>query len=394
MRTLFRVAAYSLTALLLGPAFAGAPPAPSYTVTDLGTLKGTITSEALALNDRGQVVGVCSNSVLGKAFLWQKGVMRPLPLLSGFGPLSLWPRAINNHGQIVGTAFRPNLDKRRAFLVDNGVTQNLGTPPNEYSEATGINDRGQVIGKSYAEQVNSKGQSQITLSYTYLWSRSAGFRRLSPNSDYGEGVSGINNAGQIVGASWTLGIAEEKAKRAALPPDKQPYKGDTIPSGAFLWQNGRTVSLSVPQAWSSGAVAINQRGDILDAVATYPQTTELLTSSQAELDAIQSAIRHSHHTVLWKDGTGTDLGEMGTEPEVTTTGFNNADDIVGYVRLADHTGFRAFLWRAGQRYMLTDLIPPTDGWELDEAQGINNRGQIIGVGMHHGQRHAFLLTPR
>lgn len=391
--TLFRAAAWSLTVLLMGPAFAGTPSAPRYTVTDLGTLKGTITSEALALNDKGQVVGVCSNDVLGKAFLWQKGVMRPLPILSGFGPLSLWPRAINAHGQIVGTAFGPNLDKRRAFLVDNGVIQDLGTPPDEYSEATGINDLGQVIGKSYAETVDSKGQHQVTLSYTYLWSSALGFRRLSPGTnDFGEGVAAINNAGQIVGASLTLGIAEEKAKRAALPPDKQPYHGSMVPYAAFLRQNGKTVSISPPQSWDSAPIALNERGDVLEHVSLYPETDEVFASS--DFAEIENAIRHSHHTFLLTKGKMTDLGEMGTETEIAPLAFNNADDIVGYVRLAHNAGFRAFLWRTGQRYMLTDLIPPTAGWILDKAQGINNQGQIIGVGMHHGQRHAFLLTPR
>ena len=388
------IAAWGLVTLLTGQ-MPGSAATPSYHITDLGTLPGESSCEALALNDRGQVVCVCSTGGLGKAFLWQKGRMTPLPLLNGFSTLSLWPRAISNQGQIVGTAFGSNLDTRRAFLFDKGVIQDLGTPQGEYSEATGINDKGQVVGKSYSETVDDKGRHQISRSYTFLWSKEAGFQRISSRpDDFGENVSGINNAGQVVGASMTIGIAQEKAKRAALPPDKQPYHGDLLPSGAFLWQNGQTTSLSVPQAWSSGAVAINQRGDILEAIATYPQTTELLTFSQAELDTIQYAIRHSHHTVLWKSGQAEDLGEMGSEPEVTVAALNNADNIVGFVRLADNSGFRAFLWRDGKRFMLTDLIPPADGWTLEEAKAINNHGQIIGQGRHNGQQHAFLLTPQ
>ncbi len=386
------IAVWGLVVLVSGRAASGAAP-PYYKVTDLGTLPGASSSEALALNDRGQVVGVCSNDVLGKAFLWQNGVMRLLPILHGFGPLSLWPRAINAYGQIVGTAFGPNLDKRRAFIVDNDVIQDLGTPPGEYSEATGINDRGQVVGRSYACTVDNKGQRQITLSYTFLWSKAMGFRRLSPGTDdYGDGVAAINNAGQVIGTSLTLGIAEEKTKRAALPPDKQPYHGSIVPFAAFLQQNGKTLSISPPQSWDSSAAALNERGDVLEHASIYPETDEIFASS--DFAEIQNAVRHSHHTFLWTKGKTTDLGEMGTEPEVATTAFNNADDIVGYVRLTDNTGFRAFLWRTGQRYMLTGLIPPADGWELDKAQGINNHGQIIGVGRHHGQRHAFLLTPQ
>lgn len=386
------IAVWGLVALVSGRAASGAAP-PYYKVTDLGTLPGASSSEALALNDRGQVIGVCSTGEQGKAFFWEKGVMRPLPLLPGFSPLSLWPHAINNQNQIVGTAFGPNLDTRRAFLIDKGIIQDLGTPAGEYSEAFGINDRGQVVGKSYAYTVNNKGQRQITLSYTFLWSKAMGFRRLSPRTDdFGESVSGINNTGQVIGASWTLGMEEERVKRAALPPDKQPAPYTGVPTAGFLWQNGHTSNLSPPPSWNSRVVAINDRGEVLGSLTLYPDVADGLT--QKSFTEILNARRHSHHVFLWRDGQATDLGEMGTEPEVAALALNNSDDIVGYVRLEHNTGFRAFLWRTGKRYMLTDLISPADGWELDEALGINNHGQIIGVGIHNGLRHAFLLTPR
>ena len=33
------------------------------------------------------------------------------------------------------------------------------------------------------------------------------------------------------------------------------------------------------------------------------------------------------------------------------------------------------------------------GWVLVESKGINNRGQIVGTGLHHGKQRGFLLTP-
>ena len=381
--TLLAVTALSDTAVAL-----------HYTVTDLGTLPGEFASEASALNDRGQVIGVCSSGGEGKAFLWEKGIMRPLPVLPGFSPLSLWPRAINNSGQIVGIAFGPNMDTRRAFLIDKGIIRDLGTPPGEYSEASDINDRGQVIGKSYTLVLKNKVEHYVDLSYTFLWSKEGGFRKLNARANgFGDGLSAINNSGQIVGASMTLGIEEEKTKRASLPSDKQPIHGNILPCAAFFWEKGQARSISPPQSWSSGGIDLNEHGDVLGSMSLYPEADEILTSSTEELTKIQNAMRHSHHTFIWRNGHTQDLGEMGTESEVTATAFNNADDIVGYVRLMNNTGFRAFLWRNGIRYMLTDLVSPADGWILSEAQGINNHGQIIGVGLHHGQRHAFLLTP-
>jgi probable HAF family extracellular repeat protein len=43
---------------------------------------------------------------------------------------------------------------------------------------------------------------------------------------------------------------------------------------------------------------------------------------------------------------------------------------------------------------LNKLIPTGSGWVLTEADGINASGQIIGMGTHSGQEHAFLLTPQ
>jgi probable HAF family extracellular repeat protein len=42
---------------------------------------------------------------------------------------------------------------------------------------------------------------------------------------------------------------------------------------------------------------------------------------------------------------------------------------------------------------LNDLIPRDSDWTLESARGINDRGQIVGQGQHHGQERAFLLTP-
>ena len=53
----------------------------------------------------------------------------------------------------------------------------------------------------------------------------------------------------------------------------------------------------------------------------------------------------------------------------------------------------ALLWQNGRVYELNALVPPHSGWRLQNALGINNRGQIIGNGIHNGIRRGFLLTP-
>ena len=42
---------------------------------------------------------------------------------------------------------------------------------------------------------------------------------------------------------------------------------------------------------------------------------------------------------------------------------------------------------------LNDLISLASKWTLGTATGVNDLGQIVGVGMISGVSHAFLLTP-
>ena len=43
---------------------------------------------------------------------------------------------------------------------------------------------------------------------------------------------------------------------------------------------------------------------------------------------------------------------------------------------------------------LNTLLAPGSGWTLTEGRGINELGQIVGVGSIGGETHAFLFTPQ
>lgn len=125
---------------------------------------GDSTSAATAINESGQVVGIsgdCGDAVgafsARHALLWQNGRPIRLPTLGGEG----WntPMAINRSGTAAGFSDTPG-DVVGGVLTGNfqaalwpagGGIVNLHTLPGDaLAQATGINDRGQVIGTSFA----------------------------------------------------------------------------------------------------------------------------------------------------------------------------------------------------------------------------------------------------
>ena len=90
-------------------------------MSDLGTLPGDTLSEALGINEAGQIVGVSYGAGFShpRAFLWQNGVMMDLNSLIAAGSnLTLQVAGdINDHGEITGTAFDSSTQASPAFLA-------------------------------------------------------------------------------------------------------------------------------------------------------------------------------------------------------------------------------------------------------------------------------------
>jgi len=84
-----------------------------------------------------------------------------------------------------------------------------------------------------------------------------------------------------------------------------------------------------------------------------------------------------------------DLGTLGESSYAY--GVNDSGEIVGYSYL-DNGNQNAFLYDDGSMLNLNALLPANSGWVLEEAFGINNAGQITGMGLYDGQETAFLMT--
>ena len=90
----------------------------------------------------------------------------------------------------------------------------------------------------------------------------------------------------------------------------------------------------------------------------------------------------------------TDLGTLGGSYS-QGFGINDSGQVTGYSLTTGNSDVRPFLYTPGTGMVdLNTLLPSGSGWTLVFANGINDAGQITGVGTNpNSETHAFLLSP-
>jgi len=332
-----------------------------YDVIDLGKLDGATYSYATGINENNQVVGHSGDSVnFDRAFIWDDvNGMQALGML-GDGNFS-YAYGINDSGQVAGAAY---IDaggyESRAFTWDsvNGM-QSLGTlDDGSFSEGDAINNNGTIVGGSdsstyYYQATNSVGGIL------------QGLEMPAGNGGWSQAL-GVNDAGTAVGY---VTYADGTDAAAAW----------NVGNGQFIYSIGAELLMTDgTQADFSYANAINEAGW---AVGSYG-------NDWGNLGAF-----------LWLDGAVTSLGKLPGSTYSEAYAVNESGQIVGFSSFSDDSGFTysdysAFLWENGVLYNLNDHINPGNAdWTLYKAQGINNRGYIVGSGLIDGEEHAYLLKP-
>jgi probable HAF family extracellular repeat protein len=273
-------------------------------IVDLGTLPGGHESLALAVNNRGQVVGFGFNNVPDpisltgfptqtRALLWQDGAIKDLGTLGGPDAIG---GGINNRGEVFGISYTPidpaaGFPSIHPFLWRNGTMLDLGSLGGTDSEPNAINESGEVVGFSTL--------AGDAVSHPFVW-RTGKLQDLGTLGGRNANARWINNRGDIIGRADLAG------------PAPQDHDG-------VLWTNGQTIDLgTLPGDACSNAYFINAHGQIVG------------TSENRDL----CHIAVGEHAFLWEDGRMTDLNTLippGAELQLTyAVAINDQGVIAGF----------------------------------------------------------------
>ena len=386
-----------LTSLVAGGLLAAvslAQPAPHYNIIELGPLAGTF-SQGFAIND---------NRLIAGASAVRDGTMH-------------------------------------AAFWGMGLKMDIGAPGLN-SGVYGLNRLAQasVQGETSAKDPNNENFCAYGTGLQcrpFVWQGGV-LTALPTLGGYNGTVGGVNNRGEVSGF----------AENSTRDPE--------CPSAVTVSGTGPQVLDYEPVIWGPGKDQVRQLhllpGDTVGMAYWINDNGQAVGVSGRCGNTVLPPVANGPHVVLWeKDGSPTDLGNLGAAANNNALAVNNQGQVVGTSALSpdstatvgihaflwtkgtgmrdlgalpgdvssvgmalDESGIvvgasfdkdgnpRAFLWQNGVLSDLNTLIPATSPLVLMFADGINSSGEIVGFGAVKStctadpslcEIHAFLATP-
>jgi probable HAF family extracellular repeat protein len=350
-----------------------------YYLVNLGVIGGKY-SAARGINNLGWITGASSlkGSKSSHAALWRAGRLTDLGTLGG--PNSYFNDTVKNtRGELAGVSqvskTDPNLEDFcqesffngkylcQGFSWKNGVMTPLAPLGGNNSFATGVNNRGQVVGGAETSTQDSSCSPPQVFDYRgVIWQPNGEMLTLPPYpGDTVSFANAINNVGQAVGSSGSCGPLDYQATAAH----------------ALLWQSGSTIDLgNLGGTENNVPFAINARGQVVG----YSNLPGDATS----------------HAFLWQNGVMSDLGTLPGDVFSVANGMNDKGQIVGESCPASGS-CRGFIWENGSMTDLNLLVPTRSRLYVFYASDINDSGQIVGIATnttkHVFTQRAVVLIP-
>ncbi|MDQ6769178.1 MAG: hypothetical protein M3Z54_04245, partial [Gemmatimonadota bacterium] len=268
-----------------------------------------------------------------------------LPDLGGGN--SSFAYSVNDKGDVVGKSYNSNFNEHATIWV-GGLPTDLGTLGGASSAARAVSSSGIIVGS--AEVLQADGTNGFP--HAALWpSASSAPIDLGTLGGWNSQASGVNANGDAVGLSWVT---------------------DNSTSHATFWSaaNHAAVDLNFNNAGYSEALGINAAGDIAGYI----------------MDA-----NWAYQAVLWTGAAHSPLvlqtlgGAM-----ARAWAINDKGDVVGESQIVGGT-WRPTLW-AAPAHAPADLGTPVAG-AFGMAYGVNAAGDIVGTsgtGVADGSKHATL----
>lgn len=303
--------------------------------------------------------------------------------------------AINTSGDVVGRSGDPHGSESRAFFWSPAGIRDVGAlPGSDYAEAFGLNDSGQIVG-------SSNTSSSV---HAFLSGAGGGLTDLGtlPGTNASRAYA-INNLGHVAGASgthavvWSPGIQDlgvlaggDWAEARSISNNDQVVGKSNSSAGnrAFLWSSGSGLKAvgTLPGDDASWANHINDTGVVVGASEGSGGVRAFVWTANSGMQTLNALAGGTYSEAMW---------------------VNNAGQIVGVS--GSSLGTRAVMWKPdGSVVDLNDVVG-NPLIVLTGAFAVNDSGQIAAYGVlqpgtgphqqvdldhiHAGPTHVFVLTP-
>jgi len=308
-----------------------------YTVEDLGQFDG-LAPTVTGMNASGHLAGyVTGEWGLPRAVRYIPGT--GWQYLPGVSSLYSQATGINDQGDIVGTHFDGEAFRAFRYAEGPGASFIDPLPGGQMSYGLAIDAAGNVYGQSDTPEGPRGFRAAQGLPALPL-----------PGLGGWAAVCGVNASGQLAG----YGVSGPGQHGFRIETD-----GTTVtPIVPFSGPDGTAFACAIDAAGRVGGQATHAgafRAFVFDAGAPVNVDT-FATSQQSKVESIAAGV-----AVGW------------------------------FVSLADGAP-HAFVNTADGSADLNTLIAPGSGWQLDQAFVVDTKGTVVGVGRLNGQPRAFRLT--